>query len=66
MKHNSQTCLGLAITPPAVSTPWAKESRPMAASPALCGAFTCEGCALHCSAIFHCSSVLMDLSVPRR
>ena len=33
---------------------WAKESRPIAASPTLVRTFTCEDCALHCSTIFHC------------
>ena len=34
--------------------PWAKGSRPIAASPALVKNFHYEDCALHCSTISHC------------
>ena len=34
--------------------PWAKESSPIAASPALVKNLHCEDCALHCSTIFYC------------
>ena len=41
--------------------PWAKESSPIAASPALVKNLHCEDCALHCSIIFYCFIMLMDL-----